>query len=78
MTSSPRRRYALETNLTDLIPISFSKINFIDIRGNIDTRLKKFMAGEAHGIVVAKAAIDRILEYEKSNNISTSPIPNMP
>ena len=78
MTSSPRRRYALETNLADLIPISFRKINFIDIRGNIDTRLKKFMAGEAHGIVVAKAAIDRILEYEKSNNISTSPIPNMP
>ena len=74
MTSSPRRRYALETNLADLIPISFSKINFIDIRGNIDTRLKKFMTGEAHGIVVAKAAIDRILEYEKSNNISTSPI----
>ena len=74
MTSSPRRRYALETNLADLIPISFSKINFIDIRGNIDTRLKKFMADEAHGIVVAKAAIDRILEYEKSNNISTSPI----
>ena len=74
MTSSPRRRYALETNLTDLIPISFRKINFIDVRGNIDTRLKKFMADEAHGIVVAKAAIDRILEYEKSNNISTSPI----
>ena len=74
MTSSPRRRYALETNLADLIPISFGKINFIDIRGNIDTRLKKFMADEAHGIVVAKAAIDRILEYEKSNNISTSPI----
>ena len=48
MTSSPRRRYALETNLADLIPISFSKINFIDIRGNIDTRLKKFMTGEAH------------------------------
>ena len=74
MTSSPRRRYALETNLADLIPISFSKINFMDIRGNIDTRLKKFMTGEAHGIVVAKAAIDRILEYEKSNKISTSPI----
>ena len=74
MTSSPRRRYALETNLADLIPTSFSKIKFIDIRGNIDTRLKKFMTGEAHGIVVAKAAIDRILEYEKINNISTSPI----
>ena len=72
MTSSPRRRYALETNLADLIPISYSKINFMDIRGNIDTRLKKFMTGEAHGIVVAKAAIDRILEYEKSNKITTS------
>ena len=74
MTSSPRRRYALETNLADLIPISFGKIDFVDIRGNIDTRLKKFMADEAHGIVVAKAAIDRIIEYEKSNNLSTSPI----
>ena len=74
MTSSPRRRYALENNLADLIPISFGKINFMDIRGNIDTRLKKFMTGEAHGIVVAKAAIDRILEYKKYNNTSTSAI----
>ena len=74
MTSSPRRRYALETNLSNLIPVSYGKISFIDIRGNIDTRLKKFMTGEAHGIVVAKAAIDRILEYEKYNNTSISPI----
>ena len=72
MTSSPRRRYALETNLADLIPISCSKISFIDIRGNIDTRLNKFITGRAHGIVVAKAAVDRILEYEKSKNITTS------
>ena len=73
MTSSPRRRYALETNLSDLIPLSCSKINFIDIRGNIDTRLNKFIKGKAHGIVVAKAAIDRILEYEKLNGITSSP-----
>ena len=72
MTSSPRRRYALEINLADLIPIPCSKISFIDIRGNIDTRLNKFITGKAHGIVVAKAAVDRILEYEKSNNITTS------
>ena len=73
MTSSPRRRYALETNLSNLIPVSCSKINFIDIRGNIDTRLKKFIKGKSHGIVVAKAAIDRILEYEKLNGITSSP-----
>ena len=72
MTSSPRRRYALENNLSDLIPVSFNKINFMDIRGNIDTRLKKFINDKAHGVVVAKAAIDRILEYEKSNKITTS------
>ncbi len=73
MTSSPRRRYALEGNFADLIPISCSKISFIDIRGNIDTRLNKFINGKAHGIVVAKAAVDRILKYEKSKNITISP-----
>jgi len=72
MTSSPRRRYALENNLADLIPVSFGKISFIDVRGNIDTRLNKFMKDKAHGIVVAKAAIDRILEYEKLKKITTS------
>ena len=72
MTSSPRRRYALENNLADLIPISCGKISFIDVRGNIDTRLNKFITGKAHGIVIAKAAVDRILEYEKSNKITTS------
>ena len=73
MTSSPRRRYALENNLADLIPVSFGKMNFIDVRGNIDTRLNKFIKGKANGIVIAKAAVDRILEYEKSKKITTSP-----
>ena len=73
MTSSPRRRYALETNLSDLIPVSCSKISFIDTRGNIETRLNKFITGKAHGLVVAKAAIDRILEHENINGITSSP-----
>ena len=73
MTSSPRRRYALENNLADLIPVSCGNISFIDVRGNIDTRLNKFRKGKANGIVIAKAAVDRILEYEKSKKITTSP-----
>ena len=73
MTSSPRRRYALENNLADLIPVSCGKIIFIDVRGNIDTRLNKFIKGKANGIVIAKAAVDRILNYEKSNDITNSP-----
>ena len=61
MTSSPRRRYAIEQNLKHLIPIKFNQIRFQDLRGNIDTRLKKFIDGKTDGIVIAKAAIERIL-----------------
>ena len=65
MTSSPRRRYGLEQNLNRLIPIEFDRLSFKDLRGNIDTRLKKFMNSKDDGIVVAKAAIDRIMEDDE-------------
>ena len=61
MTSSPRRRYAIEKNLKDLVPINFDKVYFKDIRGNIHTRINKFLKDNTHGIVIAKAAIDRII-----------------
>ena len=73
MTSSPRRRYAIEKNLKDLIPLNFDKVYFKDIRGNIHTRIDKFIKNNAHGIVIAKAAIDRILNdntYKSNKNIS--------
>ena len=66
MTSSPRRRYAIENHLKALLPIDYDSINFRDIRGNIDTRLNKFLLSDAHGIVIAKAAIDRILNDTKN------------
>tara|TARA_B100001250_G_C19784490_1_gene783460 strand:- start:970 stop:2106 length:1137 start_codon:yes stop_codon:yes gene_type:complete len=69
MTSSPRRRYGLEKILNRLIPIGYDKLLFKDLRGNIDTRLKKFMSSSNDGIVVAKAAIDRIM---KVNNADVS------
>ena len=58
MTSSPRRRYAIEKNLKDLVPINFDKVYFKDIRGNIHTRINKFLKDNTHGIVIAKAAIE--------------------
>ena len=65
MTSSPRRRYSLEQNLIDLVPINFNKINFLDLRGNIDTRLKKFINDQnTDGIVIAKAALDRVIQTD--------------
>ena len=68
MTSSPRRRYAIEKNLKDLIPLNVNKFYFKDIRGNIHTRINKFLNGNTHGIVIAKAAIDRIINDDKYNS----------
>ena len=44
--------------------VSFDRLLFIDVRGNIETRLKKFAQGNSDGIVMAKVAIDRILESD--------------
>ena len=47
------------------MPIKFNKINFLDLRGNIDTRLKKFINDQnTDGIVIAKAALDRVINTD--------------
>ena len=75
MTSSPRRRYALNTHLKNLIPLQFKNIKFHDLRGNINTRIEKFLNNDVDGVVVAKAALDRILNSDCNdtikNNINT-------
>ena len=53
------------------LPLKIEKVFFKDVRGNIPTRLSKFMVGDIDGIILAKAALDRILEsqsqeFEKS------------
>lgn len=51
-TGSLRRR----KNLGRIYP----KIQFADIRGNVDTRLKKLLSGEYDGIVLAGAGLERL------------------
>lgn len=51
-TTSPRRRAMLLALRPDL--------EFADIRGNIDTRLRKLAAGEADALVLAAAGLDRL------------------
>ncbi|MGN0649468.1 MAG: hydroxymethylbilane synthase [Oscillospiraceae bacterium] len=51
-TGSLRRRQ----NMQKLFP----KVRFSDIRGNVDTRLKKLSSGEYDGIILACAGIERI------------------
>lgn len=51
-TGSMRRRVQAKR----LFPI----VSFAEIRGNVDTRLKKLLAGEFDGIMLAKAGLDRL------------------
>jgi hydroxymethylbilane synthase len=51
-TTSPRRKAQILALRPD--------IEFVDIRGNIDTRLKKLAAGECDALVLAAAGLDRL------------------
>ena len=60
-TSSPRRMYNLEKFLKNYFPVSLEEIRFLSVRGNIQTRVKKLFEQETiNGLVVAKAALDRL------------------
>jgi hydroxymethylbilane synthase len=62
MTSSPRRQFHLPRFIQEFFPAKIATVESIPVRGNIPTRLSKFMKEDVDGIIVAKAAIDRILE----------------
>lgn len=62
LSSSPRRAYNLENFLKDHMPYRLKTVEFHNVRGNIQTRVKKMLEDPAmDGLVVAKAAIDRLL-----------------
>jgi len=61
LSSSPRRAHNLTPFLAWALPIQDLRVAFIPVRGNVPTRLRKLTGGEQHGLVVAKAALDRLL-----------------
>ncbi|MEM7181347.1 MAG: uroporphyrinogen synthase [Spirochaetota bacterium] len=65
MSSSPRREYNLSRYLKKAFPLRLQKckISFNPVRGNIQTRIKKWQeSSDTQGIVIAKAALDRLLQ----------------
>jgi hydroxymethylbilane synthase len=55
-TTSPRRRAQLLALRPD--------VQFVEVRGNIDTRLKKLAAGQCDALVLAAAGLDRLNRTE--------------
>lgn len=51
-TSSVRRKHQLRAILPD--------VQIVDLRGNVPTRLRKFAASDWHGIILARAGIERL------------------
>ena len=62
LTSSPRRSYNLESYLSDALPAKLRELNFVNVRGNVPTRVRKLFQLGTDGLIVAKAALDRLLE----------------
>ncbi len=62
LSSSPRRALMLGGLLPGLLPWPVDAITFAAVRGNVPTRLRQLAGGAADGLVVAKAALDRLLD----------------
>jgi hydroxymethylbilane synthase len=71
LTSSPRRSFNLDSFIRRALPATIDKIAFEPVRGNVQTRVRKMWQPGADGLIVAKAAIDRLLEAEDAEFAET-------
>ena len=71
LTSSPRRAYNLDSFLRSALPARLTDLNFMDVRGNVPTRVRKLFQMEVDGLIVAKAALDRLLEAKQEEFAAT-------
>jgi hydroxymethylbilane synthase len=74
LTSSPRRAWMLTRSLAPLLPWPVGEIATYDVRGNINTRLRKLIEGGYDGLVVAKAALDRLLAEDPEDAVTPAAV----
>lgn len=66
LSSSPRREYNLTEFFMEHWPWPLERVQFKPVRGNIQTRVRKLLEdSEAQGLIIAKAALDRLLLSEE-------------
>jgi len=65
LTSSPRRIHHIEPFIKKYFPYEVQKVECPEVRGNIPTRLKKLIQKEGDALIMAKAALDRLLSTDK-------------
>lgn len=66
LSSSPRRALMLGQLLPALLPWPIDTVTFAPVRGNVPTRLRRLGAGDGDALVVAKAALDRLLDPDSA------------
>jgi hydroxymethylbilane synthase len=72
LSSSPRRSWQLETSLRPRLPWPVAALTLAPVRGNIPTRLRRLLAGDGEALVVAKAALDRLLSADAPAPVATA------
>jgi hydroxymethylbilane synthase len=63
LSSSPRRAWLIDPVLPELLPWPVSRLEWLPVRGNIATRLTRLIEGRGDALLVAKAALDRLLGF---------------
>jgi hydroxymethylbilane synthase len=71
LTSSPRRSHNLDSFLRRALPAGIGELIFEPVRGNVPTRVRKMWEPGADGLIVAKAALDRLLTAEHEEFAAT-------
>lgn len=72
LSSSPRRAHNLSSFLREALPWRIDSVEFLPVRGNVQTRVKKFLDDQSvDGLVVAKAAMDRLLSAPEAEIAGT-------
>jgi hydroxymethylbilane synthase len=61
LTSSPRRAHNLSEFFRGYLPWEIAEVEFQSVRGNVPTRVRKLFSQDVDALIVAKAALDRLM-----------------